>query len=300
MNREEIGFAKFPDLPFELRCQIWGEAMPAHGICLADCDAVLVRGDDDQDGHKTVRLSLKPAHHKFQVRGLRERVRAQKVLLATCAESRAELCKRFPETLGGSGPRFSFRHDLIYMVSDFVERARVGPMPYPEVRLEFEGGWNEAVHRLALNFELWERLFDLVRKPSWVAWRDWYCPLIKTQMEFLTTCTSLRELVLAIPDGIGSDAWASMGRNTRMTLSKSMTDCYGGLTCQASEPYRLGLANLDRTALFLRQIIVDDIELAMRRDWADKLETGYPALRDLEISKMVNVSADLRWLCKDS
>lgn len=301
MNCEEAGFTKFQDLPFELRRQIWGEAMPAHGIYLVDCDAVLIDSNDDQEGHKTLHLTIRPAHHKFQADSLEQRVRTQKILLSTCAESRAELCRRFPDTLGGDGPRFSFRNDLIYIVSDILRRVFIKHKLPPEVRLGFEGGWNRLIHRLVLNCEMLQVMFRLVQMTPRQGnlQRDRYCYIINGFLELLATCTSLRQLVLTNLNGIGFDAWAEMPHDRQTTLSESMADCYGRLTCQASEKFDTRVGQLGAAALFLRQIIFDDLDATIDRSWLVKLETGYPVLRGLEILKMVHVSPELRWLCKD-
>lgn len=296
MDCEEAGFTKFQDLPFELRRQIWGEAIPTHGIYLVDCDAVLIDRNDDQEGHKTLHLTLRPAHHEFQAAGLEQRVRTQKILLSTCAESRTELCRRFPDTLGGGGPRFSFRHDLIYIVSDILRRVFVRHKLPPEVRLGFEGGWNRPIHRLVLNCEILQIMFSLMHMTPR---QDRYCYIINRFLELLATCTSLRQLVLTRSNGVGFDAWAEMPRDRQTSLSESMADCYGGLTCQASERFDTRLGQLGAAALLLRQTIFDDLDATIDRSWLVKLETGYPMLRDLEISKMVHVSPELRWLCKD-
>lgn len=302
MNSEEDGFTRFRDLPFELRRQIWGEAMPTHGIYLVDCDAVLIDRNDDQEGHKTLHLTLRPAQHReFQAAGLEQRVRTQKALLSTCAESRTELCRRFPDTLGGGGPRFSFRHDLIYIVSDVLRRVFVRHRLPPEVRLGFEGGWNRLIHRLVLNCEILQFMFGLLHMTPRLGnvQQDRYCYIINRFLELLATCTSLKQLVLTRSHGIGFDAWAEMPHDRQTSLSESMADCYGGLTCQASERFDTKVGQLGATASFLRQIIFDDLDATIDRSWIVKLETGYPVLRDLEISKMVHVSPELRWLCKD-
>lgn len=299
MDREENGFARFPDLPFELRLQIWEEVMPAHGICLVDCHVALVDGGDDQDGHKALRLALRPAPHKFQACGFAQRVRAQTAMLATCTESRTVLCKQFPDTVGGSGQRLSFQHDLIYIVPDFLYWTLGAPKLPQELRLEFEGGWNDAARRLALNCDFWQNLHRLVRVPARMPWQYRNGTVFKRLMEFLTTFTSLSQLYLAIPDGIGHGAWERLRRGEWAPLAESVTDCCGGLTCQASEQSRVRIAYLDETVLFLRQAIVDDIEPAIHHDWLGKVKTGYPALRDLEISRMVHVSTELRLGCRD-
>lgn len=297
MDRKEGSFTKFPDLPLELRWQIWGEAMGGYGLYLVDCRSVLVDGNGEQDGFRTHRLGLRPVHHKSQVDVVRQRVHTQRTLLATCVESRTEFCRRFPDTLGGGGLRFSFRHDLIYIESAFILQAFCSLKLPPEQRPEFEGGWHRLIHRLAVNCDFCQIWAVLLSGPGVGIQRDWNCTRLNRFMTFLTTCTSLRQLVLTRPDGIGFDEWAQLSPAVRTTLCERMTGCYAGLTCQASERFHVEAVNFDGTALFLRQIILD--EFTLHPNWVGKVRTGYPVLRDLKISKMVRVSRELRWLCKD-
>ncbi|KAG6363123.1 hypothetical protein INS49_008218 [Diaporthe citri] len=198
----------------------------------------------------------------------------------------------------GRWATLQFRHDLIYIVTDFLRQAFVGLKLPPEVRLEFKGGWNRLIHRLAFDSEFCQTWSVLMRGPGVGVQQDWHSTRLDRFMTFLTTCTSLRQLVLTRPDGIGFDGWAELSRADRTTLSERMTDCYGGLTCQASERFPAEAVNFDKTALFLRQIILGDLQSAIHRNWVGKVKTGYPVLRDLEIWKMVHFSLELRWLCK--
>lgn len=298
MDCKEDSFTRFPDLPYELRSQIWEELIPAHGIYLAECVPLHLDNTVDEDGRRTIRLVLCASQHPFsQVDGFGQRVRAQKTLLATCGESRRELCRHFPDTLVDGGPRLSFRHDLIYILSDFFKVDCLGLNPHPKVRLEFEGGWNRLVHRMALPCEFCRTWFRLAHEPARATRPQFHCACIKNLMGFLTGCTSLRQLFLTTREGIGFDAWARLRGGERATITESMTDCYGGLTCQEG-PLSAWASRLEKIALFLRQVIADDLEVGIRPNWVGMIENGYPALRDLEISKMVHVSEELRWLCK--
>lgn len=298
MDCKEDSFTRFPDLPYELRSQIWEQLIPAHGIYLAECIPLHLDNNVDDDGRRTIQLVLWPAQHElFQVDGLRQRVRAQKTLLATCAESRRELCRHFPDTLGDRGSRLSFRHDLIYTLSNYFSLDCIGLNPHPKFRFEFPGGWNRLVHRMALNCEFCRLWFRLAHEPADGTWAQSHCACIKNLMGFLTGCTSLRQLFLTTRDGIGFDAWARLRGGERAALTESMTDCYGGLTCQEG-PLSAWAIRLEKIAQFLRQVIADDLEVDIRPNWVGKIETGYPTLRDLEILKMVHVSEELRWLCK--
>lgn len=86
-------------------------------------------------------------------------------------------------------------------------------------------------------------------------------------MRFLATCTSLRQLVLTRPDGIGFDAWAELSRNDRTTLADGMTECYGCLTRQAIKELDVLGARLDGAVALLRRIIFDDLEVVIHHDW---------------------------------
>lgn len=300
MDCKKGSFTKFSDLPPELRCHVWGEFMGGHGLYVVECSCVLVDRTDDQDGSRTLRVALRPARPHLQGSRQRERLLTQKILLATCVESRAELYRRFPDTLGVGGLRFSFRHDLIYIVSDFLCLAFAGLRLPPKVRLEFEGGWNRLIHWVALNSEFFQIWSVLMRGSGEGVQMDWHSARLDRVMTFLTTCTSLRQLVLTRLKAIGFDGWAKLARADRTTLTERMTDCYAGLTCHASErSLQVEAVNFDEAALFLRQIILDDQQSAIHRSWVGKVKTGYPVLRHLEIRKMVHVSHELRWLCKD-
>lgn len=154
MDREVDCFPRFSNLPLELRRQIWEEALPAHGIYLADCDAVLADRDDDQAGFQALWLALRPApaHQRLQDRVFLERFCTLTDLLATCVESRAVVCRRFPDTIGGFGPRFNFRHDLIYVASNFLYYPH-SQAPSRQAHLEVKGGFNRSIDRLALRCE---------------------------------------------------------------------------------------------------------------------------------------------------
>lgn len=295
MNRTGDRFTCFPDLPYELRCQVWGNVIPDYGIHLIECYPARVDS-------KTIRLALRRAHHEYEVCGQKQRFRTQKILLATCVESRAEFCRHFPDTLRRGGPRFSFRHDLIYITSDFfLCHTLMWPELNVEYHLEFEGGWNTLVHRLAMNREFCQIWACEFRFPSWTSLQDWrlHCRPLKIFMDFLTSCIRLKQLVLIRPDGIGFDAWLELPRGDRRTLTESMADSYGGLICQASARPHMLADVPDRTLSFLRHIIHDDPEFDIDPSWVGKVRTGYPMLKDLEISKMVHVSWELRWLCKE-
>lgn len=298
MDPRGDGFPRFPDLPCELRCHIWKELIPAHGIYLVGCDPVLDDSNNDHDGPRTLRLALGPAHHEFKNPGLAQRIRAQKILLATCGESRAELCRRFPDTLDGGGPRFSFRHDLIYIVPSSFLVDFIRPVPPPNVRLEFVGGWNKLVHRLALNGKWCQAWSNFLRLSNPVnARKPRHRMHIGRFMGFLTTCTSLQELVLTRPCGVSFDAWAMLPRKGQATVAGSMLDGYGGLTCEQSEELDMLGVRLDGAVSLLRGIILDDLEGIVHGDLMDTIETGYPALKDLEISQMVHFTHHLRWVC---
>lgn len=126
--------------------------MPAHGIYLADCDAVLADRADDQAGFRALWLALRPApaHQKPKDHVFHERFRTQIDLLATCVESRAVVCRRFPDTIGGFGPRFNFRHDLIYVASNYPHQADNQEVSR-QAHLEYGGGFNKFIDCLALH-----------------------------------------------------------------------------------------------------------------------------------------------------
>lgn len=294
MDCKKGSFTKFPDLPPELRFQIWGEVMGEYGLYLVECNSVLVDRTDEQDGRRILRLALRLAHHDYQVYELRQRAHIQKVLLATCVESRDEFCKRFPDTLSGVRQRFSFRHDVIHIRSAFLPHAFASLGPPPGLHLEFEGGWNRLVHRLALDSDFCQICSVLMCGPGAGLPMDWHSTRLDRSMTFLTTCTSLRQVVLAESGGITFDGRAELSIADRATLSERMTYCYGGLTCQASERFDAEAVNFDETALFLRRIILGDLQSAIHPDWEGKVKAGYPVLRNLEIWKMVHVRCK-RW-----
>lgn len=265
MDREDDIFDRFPDLPFELRSQIWEDAIPGPGIYPVELLAGLA---DDQDGHKALRLALRPAHHEFQDPDFHQRVRTHQTLLATCVESRAEVCRRFPNTLDGGGPRFSFRHDLVYIVSDLLHEAFSSHKLSPEIRFEFEGGWNKLIHRLALNCEELQGWYCVMRSGRPEGPYLKHITYMEKFMEFLTTCTSLKQLVLTITRGIGFDSWVkNLPREGRLIFSEKMTDCYGGLTCPASERLSCWAGYLAWLASLLRQLILNDLEGVIHGDW---------------------------------
>lgn len=93
-----------------------------------------------------------PAHQRSQDRIFQERSCTLTDLLATCVESRAVVYRRFPDTIGGFGPRFNFRHDLIYKASNFLHRVDT-QAPSRRVHLEVKGGFKRFIDLLALRCE---------------------------------------------------------------------------------------------------------------------------------------------------
>lgn len=109
-------------------------------------------------------------------------------------------------------------------------------------------------------------------------------------MELLTTYSSLKQLVLTSKIGVGFDTWAELSCEDRLSIAEVVADCYGGLTCFASEPFSVWMDHLARPASLLRLLIVDDLEASIHRDLVDKVVAGYPKLKDLEELKTVHVS----------
>lgn len=274
MACEEEHFPGFLDLPFELRDQIWKEALPKPGFFLVQCQYVETARADQHGDRKTVQLALRPARQGPHDSEYQERVRTNKSLLARCLESRVVVCKRFPDTLDDAGPRLSFREDLIYLDSLFLPDIARHEFP-AGVELEFEGGWNELIHRLAFNVEkVHSRPRAGTMGTMWVPRRPVDFDVFA---EFLTTCTSLKQLFLTTQWGMSLDLWESWDHGTRSELSSIANDCYGGLTCHSR----------NRGMIWVPSTYIKGLK-------SDR----YPALKDLEISRMLHIARELRFLCR--
>lgn len=99
MDHEHDLFPRFLDLSFQLRDQIWKEALPKPGIFPVQYESVNTVRADQQGDRKAVRLALGPSRHGPHDFDDQERVRTSESRLATCLESRAVVSRRFPGTL---------------------------------------------------------------------------------------------------------------------------------------------------------------------------------------------------------
>lgn len=181
------------------------------------------------------------------------------------------VCKRFPGTLDDAGPRLSFREDLIYLDSLFLPDIARHEFPFPAgVELEFEGGWNELIHRLAFNVEKVHS-----RPRAGTMWTPRRPEAFDVFAEFLTTCTSLKQLFLTTQWGMSLDLWESWDHESRSEFSSIVNDYYGGLTCHSR----------DKRLIWLPATYINGLK-------SDR----YPALKDLEISGMLHIARELRFL----
>lgn len=260
MDCPDNRFPRFRELPAELRLQIWEDILPEPGFFMVQCNPVHIVHADQHDDRKTVRLALKPARHGPHGFGYQERVWTNRSLLAACFESREVVCKRFPDTLDSAGPRLSFQKDLIYVVSEFLVALPGQEVP-GGLDLEFEGGWNKHIRRLAVSCEWCQMQSGFGALSTSVMSLE--MRYIARVLGFLTTYTSVKQLFFTLKGKINLDSSDQLKHSSlQHVLDSGTVDSCGGLMCQPNEPLPRGWVDLTTLLESLRRTVLEETDAA--------------------------------------
>ncbi|ROW11156.1 hypothetical protein VMCG_01113 [Cytospora schulzeri] len=218
-------FLKFPKLPAELRDKIWNEAMPRHGLYPVQVWATY---ETLSTPNKCV-ISLKPSHPREHDPAFSERIQVTRDLLMVCRESRAEVKRRFPDTVPcrNGEMRFNAEKDTIFAIMDrcrfWTGRFFMGPLK--PAQFEFTNDWNSIVRKLAVESRLISASFSTLSGTAGPLDHDESGMLMNNFMAFISRF-ALKQLVLVAEGLITADYWGLMDESSQCDLREDLEKVY--------------------------------------------------------------------------
>lgn len=287
-------FRNFPDLPPELRCRIWQEALPDHGIYPVDCLQTSPASDATQT---TIQLQLLPRHRWS--REFVDRVRTIEALLEVCEESRHETQLRFPHALPhpDGEMRFNGYKDVFFIASSlqltdiFINNGSETTAS----QLTFAHNWNRLVRKLAFQTDVQESMigFAAIRIPNM---GPGLLQLVTEYMagfvHFLMKFERLKQLFLVGMFGVPVQAWNKTPKNTRLRFQQVLRRSYpSGLPQSFRDGVFVGFDRLDINHLsnftwFLKRIIHGNPDSQVNNPLSHAIKFGYPELQGIDILNM--------------
>lgn len=299
-------FRKFPRLPLELRCRIWQEASPGYGIYPVNCHL-----EPDANRAPWMIFRLKPLGRYSWDPEFSERIRTTRVLLATCRESRNEVCFLFPDTLSchGGKMRLNGKKDVVMIIPSrhldqyFMLRPALSHFTFAE-------HWNTTVQKLGIFSLLQQDLIgtSLFSAASMTTGIDPFSRrYFRRLMRFLLKFDGLKQLVLADGSKISVCDWNKTSTYGRQHHQSTLSECYW-TTMSITQPRRSyfprmiphhRLRSLAACASNLERVIHGNPPANLSQLISQQISFGYPQLQSVEIVKLLTLDPELGHLSQE-